>query len=233
MKKLFILTALLLVSFSLLQADYYIKQKVDVNAMGQQKQQTIETWIGKKKVATIADTSSFILDHGAKKMYMIMHANKTYSEFDLPFDASKMMTGGKGKQMAQMMKNMTISINDAGKTKKIAGFKCKGYKLVIGMEMMGQKVTNNITIWASTEVPFDWKSMVDMQVAMAGMMQMGSGEKFVNEYKKIKGFQLGMDMDMDMGMMKMSMKSEAVEVVKKTAKAGTYSVPAGYSKKSL
>lgn len=233
MKKLIILTTLLLVSVFMLQADYYIKQKADVNAMGQQKQQTIETWIGNKKVATITDQSSFILDHGAKKMYMVMHANKSYTEFDLPFDPSKMMSGAAGQQMAQMMKNMTISISDTGKTKKIAGFKCKGYKLVIGMEMMGQKVTNNLTIWASTEVPFDWKSMVDMQVAMASMMRMGSGDKFVSEYKKIKGFQLGMDMEMDMGMMKMSMKSEAVEVTKKAAKPGVYKVPAGYTKKSL
>jgi len=233
MKKLLILTALLLVSMFLLQADYYIKQKVDVNAMGQQKKQTMETWIGNKKVATLADTTSFIMDQGAKKMYMIVHASKTYSEFDMPIDPSKLMPAGRGQQMAQMMKNMTIKITNTSKTKQIAGFKCQAYEMVVSMEMMGQKVTNNITVWASTEVPFDWKSMVDMQVAMAGMMQMGSGDKFVKEYKKIKGFQLGMDMEMNFGMGKMTMKSEAVEVSKKKAKAGTYTVPAGYTKKSL
>lgn len=221
MKKLFVILFLVLISLVLLNADYYIKQEIKGTVMGKQNDQISEQWIGKNKMAVIGPDGSFIIDMKTKKMFIINHKNKTYIETDYPLDFSKIVSGQGAQMMKGMLDSMTVNVKETGQTKKIGQWNCKEYEVKIGV--MGMEMKMNL--WNSTDVKFDWKDVSKMQAEMM-KMQFKMGEKFVNEYKKIKGFQIAMEMNA----MGTTMKSTVLEISKKSPPSNTYSVPKGYKK---
>lgn len=224
MKKLIFIAALLVISFALLHADVYIKQKTNIGAfMGQPPKDLVqEHWLGKNKMATISQEQSMILDIEAKKLYMVIHSNKSYIETGLPLDMTKVMP----EQIAQMMKgmldSMIISVQPNSQTKKVANWNANGYDVkitVIGMEI-------KMVFWASKDVPFDWKEYSDLYSELY-RAQYRMGEKFMEEFKKVQGFPVEIEVDT----MGMKTTTTTVEISQKNPGASTYSVPTGYTKK--
>jgi hypothetical protein len=86
-------------------------------------------------------------------------------------------------------------------------------------------------IWSSTDVPFDWQAYNEkmMPYFMQVMTNMG-GDAF-EEFKKIKGFQIRTDMTMSVMGNDIKHWTEVEEITSKSAPAGTYDPPAGYTKK--
>lgn len=236
MKKLILVLTLIVFTAAFLCADVYIKTKTHTDAvemMGQKqpaKDTFTEQWIGKDKFAQIMGNMSTILDLGKKKVFIVMHGTKTYLEASLPLDLSKLMP----EQMAQMMGNMKINVtvNPSGQTKKIGKWNCNGYDVVMDIQFM-MPIKMNMKIWATKDVPFDWKVFVDKMypvVMKATSMRMPFGDEVVKEYQKIKGFQVATEMSMNMMGTEMKMNSQVLEMTTKAAPAGTYSVPTGYTK---
>ncbi|MCK5055051.1 MAG: hypothetical protein KAT34_00230 [Candidatus Aminicenantes bacterium] len=225
MKKLFLILTLIVVSFTFLSADVYIKSKTHTGAieiMGQKqpaKDDFSETWIGDGIMSTTSKGSKFIIT--SEKMIMITDSDKTYVEIALPFKLSSILPEG-AEQMASMMK-MKLSITPNGQTKKIGKWNCTGYDMSLTMMMGALKGV----IWASTEVPFKWKKFQDLQK----YVQMVSFIEGLEEYKKVKGYQIASEMSMNMMGAEINVKSEVMEIAEKKAPAGIYSVPAGYTKK--
>jgi hypothetical protein len=87
-------------------------------------------------------------------------------------------------------------------------------------------------IWASTSVPGDLASFAAkmMPAFMKGTMRLD--DKSVDEFAKIKGFQIATELTGDVMGAKIRTTTEVVEIVEKTAPAGTYEPPAGYAKKA-
>jgi hypothetical protein len=83
-------------------------------------------------------------------------------------------------------------------------------------------------VWASTEVPFDWKMFSKMYTNVSKMQFMDDAA--IAEFMKIAGFQVSSEMSMDMMGSKMRVTSLVTEISQKPAPAGTYSVPAGFTK---
>jgi len=206
------------------QADVYIKQESKRGAFSGQPEKTIvqEIWLGKDKMATIAPDSTTIIDMGLKKFLSIHHQTKSYVEAAFPVDMSKIMP----EQMAQMMKNMidgmTISVKPNGQTKKIGQWNTAGYDGNIKMMGMDMKMV----FWASTDVPFDWKSYANMYTEMQ-KVQLNVGEKFIEEFRKIKGYPVATETSM----MGMDLKMTVLEIANKDPGAKVFSVPTGYTKK--
>jgi hypothetical protein len=224
MKKLIFIAALLVISFTLLHADVYIKQKTNMGAfMGQPPKELIqEYWLGKNKMAVISQEQSMILDLDAKKLNMVIHSSKTYIETGLPLDMNKLMPEEMAQMMKGMLDGMTISIQPNGQTKKVANWNANGYDLKI--TVMGIEI--KMVFWASKDVPFDWKeySYLYSEIYKA---QFNVGEKFMEEFKKVQGFPVETEVDA----MGMKATTTTVEISQKKPGAGTYSVPAGYTKK--
>ena len=218
MKKLFVIITLLFVSFAFLSADVYIKQ--ETNAAGQTNIQ--ETWLGKGRMASTSTSGKFIMDIAKKKVIMLNPTSKTYVETDLPLDMSKIMPEQMAAMMQGMMSSVEVSLNPNGQTKKIGNWNTKGYDFNI--KMMGMEM--KMTMWASNEVPFDWKEYLGIYSEMY-KVTMNMGEKFVNEFKKLEGYPLATEMNM----MGMNITTTTVEISQKTPDPGVYSVPAGYTKK--
>jgi hypothetical protein len=236
MKKLILVLTLIVFTAVFLCADVYIKSKTHNEAfemMGQKqpaRDRFTEQWIGKDKFAQNMENMSTILDLVKNKVFIVMHGTKTFLEVSLPLDMSKLMP----EQMAQMMKSMKINVTVTpnNQTKTIGKWNCKGYDAVMDIQFM-MPMKMEMKIWATTDVPFDWKSFRDKMypvVMKASSMQMPFGDEVVKEFQKVKGFQVAMEMSMNMMGTEMKMNTQVVEITNKAAPAGTYSVPAGYTK---
>ena len=232
MKKLILVVTLVVMSFAFLNADVYIKTKTHTDAfemMGKKqpaKDQFSEQWMGDNKFAQISENQTMVMDLNKSVIYVIYHANKSYVEAKLPLDMSKLLPE-RMKGMMEMMK-MTVTVNPTSETKKIGDWNCKGYDVTMSMQMMTMKMKS----WVTQDVPFDWKAymgkMLPLVMKLSGSM--GLDENAIKEFKKLEGFQVAMEMTMKIMGQDMKTTSQVVEISKKAAPAGIYSVPQGYTK---
>lgn len=232
MKK--ILTTIILTVFCavFLTADIYVKQLNHTDAisfMGQQqpaKDEYKDMWFGKNKMALHGDDQSFIFNLDENVAYMIYHKKKTYIELKLPLDMSQYLPA-EASQMLQMIGEISITVTPTGETQKIKEWKCDGYDINMSMMMMNLKMK----VWACPDVPIDWKKFSEKMLQMANPT-MPLSEKAIQEFMKIKGFQIKTEMSMSMMGADMKSYQEVVELMEKSAPAETYSAPAGYTKQN-
>jgi hypothetical protein len=216
----------------LTHADVYIKQNTHTDAfevMGQSqpaKDVINHMWLADNKMASLSEDQSFIIDLESNKVFWMNSQNKTYIEMDLPLDISKYLP----EQAAQMMANMNISVavQPTGASETIAGKKCDKYDVTMTIIMM-MTMEMKMKIWATEDVPFDWKKFQDKMIQMFSPT-MPLGEEALNAFKQIKGWQMRSEMTMNMMGTDMKTVQEVEEITKKDAPDGTYKVPEGYTK---
>jgi hypothetical protein len=213
-------------------ADIYIKQMTHTDAfevMGQSqpaKDVINHMWLADNKMASLSEDQSFIIDLENNKVFWMNTQNKTYIEMDLPLDISKYLP----EQAAEMMANMNISVvvQPTDATETIAGKACNMYDVTMTIMMM-MTMEMKMKVWATEDVPFDWKKFQDKMVQMFSPT-MPLGEEALNAFKQIKGWQMRSEMTMNMMGTNMKTLQEVSEITEKDAPAGTYSVPEGYTK---
>ena len=181
--------------------------------------------MGKNKMAMHSKDRSFIIDLNKKIARMINHQAKVYIEMAIPVDISQYLPEEMA-QMAQMMMNVTITVNPTGETQTIGNWNCTGYDVEMGMMMFKMKMK----VWASKDVPFDWKLFSETMYSEMTKAMMRLTDDAVKELLKIEGFQIKTEMTMSMMGSDMKSYQEVVEITKKSPPAGTYAVPEGYKK---
>ncbi len=225
MKKTLLLMILALLLVPSLEADIYIKSKSEaVNSLGKAAKSSItETWLTEQKIAVVTDQSTIIIDLNGQFAQIADHKNRTYIQSLLPLEEEQLMPPEMAKMMKSMADNMRLSIQPTDRTNDIMGLKARGYE--VNLRMSGMLV--KIVVWASTQVPFDWKKYQDISLQML-QAKLKVDERLMKEFHKIDGFHLGMEMDM-MGLR----ISTTVQQINPTriAPPGTYVVPEGYMKK--
>jgi hypothetical protein len=228
MKKALLALIVVMAVALLLPADVYIKTNVHTDAfemMGQKqpaKDEVTEQWVNNNQLFNRQGERVTILDMNKNIMYIVNLKEKNYVEATLPLDMAKLLPP-EAASMASMMK-MTVKVAPNGQARKIGQWNCSGYDVDMSMMMMKMKMV----IWASTDVPFDWKMFSKMYTNVSKMQFMDDAS--IAEFTKIKGFQIGSEMSMDMMGSKMKVTSQVVEIAQKPAPAGIYSVPAGFTK---
>lgn len=229
MKKVLFAVILVLVIALMLPADVYIKTNVHTDAfamMGKDqpaKDDVMEQWVGNNQLVNKTGDKIMIMDMNKKIMFIVNPKDKTYVETALPLDMSILLPK-EAASMVSMMK-MTVKVTANGQTKKINKWSCSGYDVEMSMMMMQMKMK----VWATTEVPFDWKMFAKMYANVSKMSFMDDAA--IAELMKISGYQVASEMTMDMMGSKLNVTSQVVEITQKPAPAGIYSVPAGYTKK--
>lgn len=235
MKKLILVLTLFLLAITFLSADIYIKTKTHtdaINMMGTEqpaKDEIVIQWIGDGIFTNITKKQSIIINLKKKVMLMLMHDSKTFVETTLPLDMKKLLP----EQVIQMMGMMKVKIKvtPTSETKIINKWKCIGYDMEMDMMMMKMKSR----LWVTKDVPFDWQKFQEqmgIETFKAAMAQMDIDEKALNEFKKLKGFQIASELTMTVMGQDIKVKSEVLEITKKSAPAGIYSVPVDYTKTS-
>ncbi len=227
MKKIlvFVLVALALVFY--LRADVYVKSNTHtdpMSIMGQEnpaKDVVMEQWFGKDKMVLIMADRLSIIDMAKKMLYVVKKSDKTYVETPLPLDMNKLVPP-EAQQMLSMMK-VTAKVTPNGQTQKIDKWTCNGYDVDMNVAMMAFKMQ----IWATADVPFDWKQFAGLnQVANLQMID----DATLAEFKKIQGFSIQVEVNGEVMGQKIHTLQKVLEITQKPAPAGIYSIPAGFTK---
>lgn len=233
MKKLIAVSLTVLAFASFAAADIYVKSKTHsdpMSIMGQSqpaKDSFSEQWIGDSQFAMLSDKNSSVLDLSKNVLYIINHQAKTYIEAPLPFDFSTILPAQMASMMSSMMK-MTVTVAPTGQKKTVGTWNCDEYDVTMNMMMMPMKMK----VYATTEVPFDLKGYMEKVYGTTLKAQFRMDDTSVKEMMKIRGFWIATETNMEMMGAKIHTTTEVVEISKKTPPAGTYSVPAGYTKQA-
>jgi len=252
---LFIGMAAILVGLALValpaRADVYMKQKVHTGAMkimGQsqpEKDMLTVTWLGQNKARMDQEggtSTVFLVDK--KVLYFIDHNKKQYSEMPLDFDKMiEQATAGQTaddpkkaeamKKMPAFMKNMmkgvtegmSAKVTDTGEAKTIGSWKCRKYLIEMNMAMMGKM---NSEAWATEDLKVDYSLYFTSANPM--MASQPGFDKIIAEMKKIKGVVVSQTGTVSVMGNDVTSTTQLLECEDKAAPAGTYDLPAGYTK---
>jgi hypothetical protein len=158
---------------------------------------------------------SYILRLDRGRLYVINHAEKTYSELTVPVDPQKIPAADAAQVKAQ--------VTSTGETKKVGSWNARKYRVDIsnpaGLHL-------DTTIWASTEVP-SHQALTRLAVSLAAL-QPGSGD-WSRKLEQIEGFPVAQEAAVTMGTSHFKTREELVSVETRDAPAGTYEPPAGYT----
>jgi hypothetical protein len=178
----------------------------------------IRIWIGGEKGDRLrrdeGDTSYILrLDRG--KLYVINHADKTYSELPLPIDARKIGAPPEMQVKAQ--------VTATGETKKIGSWNVRKYRVDItnpaGLHL-------DTTVWASPDVA-SHQALTRLAASIAAL-QPGSAD-WALKLGQIEGFPVLQEADVTMGTSHFKTREELAGIETKDAPAGAYEPPAGYT----
>jgi hypothetical protein len=230
MKKILAILAIIAVAAVALHADVYIKSKTRTDAMSVMGQTTpasdsiSESWIGDGVFVTITPEQSIIIDLKKNMAYMVNPKSKSYVETPLPLDFTKILPP-QAAAMAGMLK-MTATVTPTTETKKIGSWNCTGYDVNLTIMTMAMKMRS----WVSADVPFDYADFNAKFLANMLKGQMRLDDASAKEFAKMKGYTIASETTGDIMGAKMHSTTETLEISKKSAPAGTYTVPAGFTK---
>lgn len=225
----------LIFSPALLKADQVIKGKKHTDAfslMGQSqpaKDEETTTWLGKDKMRRDEGETTTLIRLDNNKIFVINHADKTYSALDLPIDMEAILP----PEAQQMMSTMDVSskITDTGETQTINDWKCQKYLVEISVSGMGMSWPIKMDIWTTKDLGIDmdqYKKLYAETLALNPMFQ-----DFIEEFKKIEGYPVLTEFSMEMMGAEQKYREEVISVEKKDPPAGTYDLPEGYTEKAF
>ena len=241
MTLLMILTLLVTVAS---YGDIYMKQKRHTDGfqmMGQTKpaEDTVdEIWITDSGLYNKNDKMTMIMLSNEKKMIMINHMDKTYTE--MPMDIGEMLSkaaegqGEGGQDLQSMMGNMMkmdVDVKTTSEKQKINNWNCKKYIVTINT-FMGP-ITQ--TIWATEDIPTDKKLYQKFSMAMFSAMpgMQKSLQDIMKKMEQVKGVQVKTESTQNMMGASVTTQTELLEYKTEKAPAGLFQIPAGYTKKSM
>ncbi|MBN1272372.1 MAG: DUF4412 domain-containing protein [Candidatus Aminicenantes bacterium] len=213
-------------------AEIYIKQKTHtdpVSMMGQAqpaKDDIQETWIGKNRYAMHGPENSSIIDLDKKILYFVNHQNKTYIPMTLPVNLDDYMPEQMAAMMSSMMGSIKVKVTPLGQKKTIGRWSAEGYNVDMDVMMMKMKMT----VWATKDVPFDWKDFNQNMMANMLKTQMRLSDEAAQEFMKINGYNIASETKMEMMGSTIRTTTEVVEISEKSAGAGIFQPPADYTK---
>jgi len=230
MKKYLFILILIALTTGLVTADVYIKQKIHTDAISMmgQNQPAVddfsEIWFTENKLAMHSPGMSVVVDMAKKVLLMVNLEGKTYVEMEIPVDFSKYIPDEMA-QMAQTMLNTSVTVQPTGESMTINNWKCDGYDVNMDMMMFQMKTK----VWASKDVPFDWKELMNKYLEMS-KVTLRLNDESIQEMAKIDGYQIKSETTMNMMGSDINSYQEVIEISQKAAPAGTYTVPEGFTK---
>lgn len=218
-------------SAPLAQADHLIKGLKHTDAfsmMGQsqpEKNEEMTTWLGKDKMRQDVGDATTLIRLDNDKMYIINHADKTYSEIDLPFNFEEIIPA-EAKQYFDTM-DISTSITDTGETQAIHDWDCKKYLVEISVSMMGMDMPIEMDMWTTKDLGVDlneFKKLYAKTMAANPMFQ-----DLIQNFDKLDGYPVLTEFTMDVMGAQQKYREEVTSAEKKDAPAGTYDLPEGYT----
>lgn len=230
---LVVMVAAVMMAPALVRADIFMKEKTHTDGMtimgqAQPPQDKVSTvWVSKDRMRTDqGDTSSIaMVVDGKVVIYHLNHAKKTYTELTFGSDGTQDVAPG-------MPGEMKVKVTPTSETKKIGNWNCKKYLQEMDMGMM----PIYSEVWASEDLKMPYADFYEKLSSSMSPGQPGMGlasQAMMEEMKKIKGMPVLTITSMTM-MKNVNIKSsrELLEIKEGTAPAGTFDIPAGYTKEA-
>ena len=252
MKKLIMVVILVLLVSLFLGADVYMKTVETVKPfemMGKkmpEQTEIRERWMGVDKFALQMKEYSIIIDEGKGKLFLVVHQPKIY--FELPTNITKEkileLLVGLSPKAAEVISSMTITdvkYSSGLETKKIANWNCSSseFEMVIMIPAMNMMPKFKIKMWTTKDVPADYRKYTKVAEEffvkyVLGMIKVDEGsKKAMEKMSQSEGFEVATEITVNIFGSEINMESQCLEVMEKPAPPGTYSVPSGYTKKSI
>ena len=209
-------------------ADTYIKQVIKNKAYvleGQEhaaREDIIETWIGKNRLAKHGQGRSLIVLLDKKIIYFIDHVQKFYVEMTVPVDIHQYFP----EALEQLMRQVTVSVIPTEEFQKFEKRECRMYEVDIDSFMISMKMR----VWATLDVPFDRKFYLEEMFPELVKVTYLLNDSAAAELLNIEGFHYRTEMALTFMGAEMESIQEIVEMDRKAAPAGTYTVPEGFTK---
>ncbi|MGB2763185.1 MAG: hypothetical protein WBC20_02105 [Candidatus Aminicenantaceae bacterium] len=252
MKKLFLVLTLVLFVSSFLGADIYVKNMERTEAfelMGKKQPEKVEIkeqWLGKNKFAQFGKEYSIIVDYDKDKIYFIIHKLKDYYVFPTSFDREKLLElllglNPKAAEVVESIKITDAKVNLSGEKKKIANWDCfsSEFEMVFAIPALGIMPKYKIKLWTTKDIPFNYKSYTEGLSEFFGKFILGiinvdeNSIKELEKLDKMDGFQVAAEITINIFGSEIKVESQSLEIAEKPAPPGTYSVPKGYTKKTI
>lgn len=207
---------------------YTMKNHTDAFEVAGQKQPAkdaqIQVWVQGDKLRRDEDGQSMIVRLDQKRLYLVDHEDKTYSEIALPIDLRKMMPKGSEEMADQIAAGMKVSVQvtPRDENRKVNQWNARRFDVAI-QSAMGMKIA--MTLWVSKEIesfaPFN------KLAATVASLQPGSAA-WVAELEKIDGFPVLQETNVDALGARFGTREELVSIETQEAPAGAYEPPAEY-----
>ncbi|MEN8222906.1 MAG: hypothetical protein ABFR36_06565 [Acidobacteriota bacterium] len=249
MKKI-ILTLILIIIFTVFStADIYVKRVKDTEAyemMGKKKPgrtEIEEVWMSKDKYVSDTKTMKIIIDYKNKNIKFLIVPKKMYFEIPMNFTPETIGKYFPPKIVEILrsigLKNVRTEVDN--KKVRIGNWDC--FKLTMEMDIVIPALNMipkmKIVTWMTKKAPFNYleyrKGMNDFfEGFFTEFIKLD--EKTSAEFKKldgVNGFEVGADAEFTFFGSTIKSTMRAIDVKKRKAPPGIYSIPAGYKKMDI
>ena len=227
-----LLCLLVMVGSSVLAEDIYMKRVMHTDPMTMMGQtqpatdDTTEMWLSKDAACTITDHGDMLVRMDKGAMYFIDHESKTY--FEMPMSllgASKEAVDSMPPSpLAAMMGSIKMTITPTEETKQIGDWMAKRYDVDVNLGFG----TSKSVYWATEDLDVNQEVMTAM--TSASMAMLPGYEDIVKEMEKVKGVTVESSTEVSMMGAVAKSSEKMLEYANKTAPAGTFDIPEGYTK---
>lgn len=197
---------------------YYVASKVKMETYDQdnlartQDLETDELWVGEKEIAEVSGGRIFYLNPGKNQLIILDLKNRTYVTTQLPFKLENIYS--KEKLLELQKQKRTGEVEQLKETREILGLECQTYKFYNKItKENGTIEQNELTVWASTKVPFDLGKYYQLLECMRVFSNRDKKER--QELEKIKGIQMCIEAPLNREGKRQKYISEVVEISKK------------------
>ena len=235
MKRFLLIMIGVIVSYTLISADIYMKEVEhrDAYTIGgattPASDNENEYWIKDKKIVFKSDRDkTFIFDLTKKKFLFINDKEKTYVEISAPPDRSSIFSDQLAAKYEMYKQTGTVTKTD--RTQKLQGKTCTGYEVKTWKDSGGIRFSESSgMVWATADVSFDLNVYYGMLRCIRVFLN--RDEVFLKNLDKIKGCQMRMDLTTVSQGTEIKDTHRIVEMTQKKAPGDIFSVPGDYTKK--
>lgn len=189
------------------------------------KDSQVRVWVSGDKLRRDEGETSAILRLDRKKLYIVRHPEKTYSELNLPVDFVLLLpkrTEEAGTLWAKQMK-LSVQLKPTNESRTVGSWNARKVTMDIS-NATGMKIAS--TLWVSRDVE-GWAALNRLAATMAAL-QPGS-ESWVQALEKMEGYPVLREDRVDAMGARFGTREELVSVETREAAPGAFDPPAGYT----
>jgi hypothetical protein len=151
----------------------------------------IDLWFATEKIAAFSQAGTVFFDAAVGRLCVINAADSSYCEIALPVIRDSVLAADYKARMDRWFYDGGVKRED--EKKDIGGRSCDAYAYEQWIQLGEDRYyESEKTFWLATDVPFDWKLFLDMQLAILALAN--SSDSYLEGMRSFRGFALAGDM---------------------------------------